>query len=552
MIRKVTFNKEVSKGIKEGAEIVFNAVASTMGRNGKYVAIQDQFNENYLTKDGFYSAKTIFLEDALQNVGAQMIKEVAQKAANSVGDGTTTTTVLAYHIFLKGLEAIENGANPIDLKKGISKGVEIAIKQLKKNATPLKGSIKMIEQVATVSANNDESIGKLIGQAMKRIKPEGIINVEESQTMESSIEIVDGMRFDSGFYNPYFVTDPEKMVVELEDTYILIYDSVLTKMEQIIPVLEFIATENKSLLIIAKAVEQEALSTLLVNKTRNGMRLAAVKCPGYGEMKNAWLHDIASVCGAIVISESKGETVETFVPEMLGSAKKVKITKEHCSIIGGYSIKEAKEERVSMIRNELKKATGKHSIDFLKDRLAKIDGGVAILKIGATTEVEMKEKKDLLEDAIAATKSALEEGVIAGGGSSLVHASKALINIEGDNHDETIGINIVRKAMHEPLNVIMNNSGYERQSFLKSIFEALSGKSIYRLSSDVILADVLKSDDINIGFDLNTNTLCDMIKAGILDTVKVERMALENSASVASMMLMTNTCIYNAEKSTKE
>jgi len=523
MIREVSFDKEVREGQLKGAEIVFRAVKSTMGAKGGLVSIQNRYDESYLSKDGHYTAQTIFLEDPLQNMGAQMIKEVAQISADGVGDGTTTSTVLAYNMFKLGMKGLASEYNAIDIKIGMDKAVNKAVKELAKNAVKIDNTdFKSIQQVATVSANNRKDIGELITKAAKGIKEEGAIITQDAKGNESSVEITEGLVVERSYVSPYFVTDPIKMVAEYEDSYIMLLDETISTLKEIVPILKYVIEKDKSLLIIANDVEQEALATLVKNKMEKGLKVIAVRTPGVGMSRTTWLEDIAAATGSTVISGIKGTNAENFVPEMLGTAKKVRVDRDRTIIVGGGALKEDLKNRIDTIKNMITQEKQKGALSFFKERLAKLDGGIAVIHVGSTTEVELKEKKDLFEDAIAAIRSATEEGVIAGGGSSLAHASKALSKLKGKNEDEKFGIKVVQDAMKEPLKVIMDNAG---------------------LGELNILGEVLKSDNVNFGYNLNEYKYCDMVEMGILDTVKVERLALENSCSVASMMLMTGVAI---------
>jgi chaperonin GroEL len=540
MIREVKFKEDVREGMQKGAEKVFKAVASTMGAKGKLVGIQNRFDENYLTKDGFYTSKTIFLEDPVENMGASMIKEVAQKSSFT-GDGTTTATVLTYKMFEKGYEAIKKGANSVDIKKGIQLAVKEVVKHLKDNAIPVKGK-DMLRQVATVSANNDEEIGKLIAEAQEGINEGGIIDVEEASGLESRVEIMDGMRIDQGFISPYFVTNPEKMICEYKNAFVLVYHGTLSTMEQMTQLLDFCLHKDAPILIVALEIEQEAGATLVVNKRKNNLKAVAVRAPGVGGTRKTWLDDIAASCGAITLGENVGASLEDFNQNMLGTAKKIKVTQYATEIIGGGAIESDLEERIATIKNQIKTAKKTDNVGLHKERLAKLDGGVATIHIGYTTDVEAREKKDLFEDAIAAVKSATEEGVVAGGGTSLVEASvsvgKLIPHISFLNRifgkklsDKQIGLKIVRDALREPLLTIMGNAG---------------------LDGEEVLISVLGTNIPNLGFNLNTEEYCDMVKEGILDTVKVERMAVENSASVASLMLNMETIIHSVEETNNQ
>jgi chaperonin GroEL len=527
-IREIKFKKDAQKGFLEGARKVFQAVSSTMGAKGRYVAVQNRYDQNYTTKDGHYTAQTIYLEDEAENMGAQMIKEVAAKSADKAGDGTTTATVLAYHLYRLASEAISNGAHAIDVKRGIIKAVEKTVELIKKKSKPVKKDLKILHQVATVSANNDSSIGDLIVQAYKKIKPEGIVKVGEAKGVESNIETTSGMRINAGYLSPYFINNAERMVVDLKKAYICLYDGNISTFKEIENLMEFMAEHpENSLLLIAMGVEQEALQTLVLNKTKGGFKVCAVPAPGVGKTRDTYLKDIEAVTGATIISDREGKSMKDFTENHLGSAKSIRITERDCEIIDGGFDKDTLKERITTIKNAIEKEKQPQSIEFHKNRLALIDGGVAVIHVGATTAVELKEKKDLVEDAIAATKSAMEEGVVPGGGSALYHISKMLKADEkfvGLNDGEQKGIDVALEAMKEPFKVIMGNAGLDVEEMVKVM--------------DVNMTE------FNQGYNLNTDEYCDMMKAGILDTAKIERMAIENSSSVANMMFMTDTLIY--------
>jgi chaperonin GroEL len=530
MIRDVQFKDTVKEKLRVGAEKVFKTVASTMGAKGKYVGIQNRFDENYLTKDGYYSAQTIHLADPVENMGCSMIKEVAHKSSNKAGDGTTTSTVLTYHLYAKGVEAIEQGFNAVDIKKGFEIASKAVIEKINTMSIPIKE--EMLNQVATVSANNNNEIGTLITDAMSKIKEEGSVLVEDGMGYESSIEVLDGMRIDKGYVTNYFVNKIENMSCEYRNAFVLVYYGNISTLNQIEKALEWCMESGHPLVIVALEIEQEALQTMVINKTQQGMKVLAVRAPGVGGTRKTWLEDIAAATGAYVISENTGATLRDFNEDMLGSCKKVVATNDSTTFVEGGAIKEDLEKRVDAIRHQIKNAKKTDNVGFHKERLSKIDGGVAIIHVGYTTEVELREKKDLFEDAIAATRAAREEGIVPGGGTSLVKASQVLQDHYTSGNDAVNkGITIFQEVLTTPLLTIMENAGVE-------------GKDV--------LVSVLDDNNPNWGFNLNTEEYCDMIEAGILDTAKIERIAVENATSIASMMLMLDTVIYNVEPNTPQ
>ncbi|RLA86225.1 MAG: chaperonin GroEL [Deltaproteobacteria bacterium] len=525
--KEIKFEVEAREKILKGVSTLAKAVKVTLGPRGRNVIIEKSWGSPTVTKDGVTVAKEIELEDKFENMGAQMVKEVASKTSDTAGDGTTTATVLAESLYKEGLKVVAAGANPMDVKRGIDRAVEVVVQELKKMSTPVKEQ-KEIAQVATISANNDQSIGEIIAEAMAKVGKEGVITVEEAKGMETTLEVVEGMQFDRGYLSPYFVTDPEKMVCELEDCYILCYEKKISSMKDLLPVLEQVARSGKPILIIAEDVEGEALATLVVNKIRGTLKCAAVKAPGFGERRKAMLEDIAILSGGRFISEDLGIKLENVRLEDLGMAKKVIIDKDNTTIVEGAGSKEAIEARVKQIRTQIEETTSDYDREKLQERLAKLVGGVAVIRVGAATETEMKEKKARVEDALNATRAAVEEGIVPGGGVALLRCQKALdnLNLEGD---QAIGVEIVKKALEEPLRQIAENAGRE---------------------GAVVVEKVKASDDPNFGFDAQKEEFCNMIERGIIDPTKVVRLALQNASSVASLLITTEALV--AEKPKKE
>jgi chaperonin GroEL len=525
--KDIKFDVEAREKILRGVSILAKAVKVTLGPRGRNVIIEKSWGSPTVTKDGVTVAKEIELEDKFENLGAQMVKEVASKTSDTAGDGTTTATVLAEAIYKEGLKVVAAGANPMDVKRGIDKAVEVVVNELKKMSKEVKDR-KEIAQVATISANNDPSIGEIIAEAMSKVGKEGVITVEEAKSMETTLEVVEGMQFDRGYLSPYFITDPEKMVCELEDCYILCYEKKISSMKDLLPLLEQVARSGRPILIIAEDVEGEALATLVVNKIRGTLKCAAVKAPGFGERRKAMLEDIAILTGGRFISEDLGIKLENVRLEDLGMAKKVIIDKDNTTIVEGMGKKEAIEARVKQIRTQIEETTSDYDREKLQERLAKLVGGVAVIKVGAATEAEMKEKKARVEDALNATRAAVEEGIVPGGGVALLRCQKALeeLKLEGD---QAIGVEIVKKALEEPLKQIAENAGKE---------------------GAVIVEKVKSADNPNFGFDAQKEEFCDMIERGIIDPTKVVRLALQNAASVASLLITTEALI--AEKPKKE
>ena len=521
MAKEIKFNVDARAQMKEGADALANAVKVTLGPKGRNVVIDKKFGAPQVTKDGVTVAKEVELEDKFANMGAQMVKEVASKTNEQAGDGTTTATVLAQAIINVGLKNVTAGANPMDLKRGIDKAVAAVVAELKAHSQAVGDDYSKIEQVGTISANNDSYIGKLIADAMSKVKKDGVITVEEAKGTETEVKVVEGMQFDRGYISPYFMTNGEKMETVLDDPQILITDKKISTMKDLLPILEPIAREGRSLLIIAEDVDGEALTTLVVNKLRGTLKIAAVKAPGFGDRRKEMLQDIATLTGAMVVSEERGFTLENTTPDMLGKAEKVVITKENTTIVNGAGNKEDIAERAELIRKQIATTTSDYDREKLQERLGKLAGGVAVLYVGAATEVEMKEKKDRVEDALNATRAAVEEGFVPGGGVAYVRAAEVLRDMKGDNDDETTGIHIVARALEEPLRQIAANAGVEGSVIIQKIRE---GK-----------------DDF--GYNARTDEYCNLYEAGVIDPTKVSRVALENAASVAGMFLTTECAI---------
>ena len=523
MAKDILFNSDVRSKMKEGADALANAVKVTLGPKGRNVVIDKKFGAPQVTKDGVTVAKEIELEDRFQNMGAQMVKEVASKTNEQAGDGTTTATVLAQAIINVGIKNVTAGANPMDLKRGIDKAVAAVVEDLKSRSQEVGEDYSKIEQVGTISANNDNYIGKLIADAMSKVKKDGVITVEEAKGTNTEVKVVEGMQFDRGYLSAYFMTNPDKMVAELSNPSILITDKKISSMKDLLPILEPIAREGRELLIIAEDVDGEALTTLVVNRLRGTLKVAAVKAPGFGDRRKEMLQDIATLTGAIVVSEERGITLENCTPDMLGKAEKVTITKENTTIVGGAGDADQIAERVALIRSQLETVKSEYDREKLKERLGKLAGGVAVLYVGATTEVEMKEKKDRVEDALNATRAAVEEGYLPGGGVAYIRAISALDSLKGDNEDENTGIRIVAKAIEEPLRQIAANAGVDGSVVIQKIKEG--------------------ADDF--GYNARTDEFVNMCEAGVIDPTKVARVALENAASVAGMFLTTECGIVD-------
>ncbi|PQA89946.1 chaperonin GroL [Chryseobacterium shigense] len=526
MAKEIKFDIESRDALKRGVDALANAVKVTLGPKGRNVVIEKSFGAPHVTKDGVSVAKEIELEDRVENMGAQMVKEVASKTNDIAGDGTTTATVLAQAIVREGLKNVAAGANPMDLKRGIDKAVTAVVASLKAQSKEVGDSKEMVKQVASVSANNDETIGSLIAEAFGKVGKEGVITVEEAKGIDTTVDVVEGMQFDRGYQSPYFVTNPEKMVAEVENPYILLVEKKISSMKELLPVLEPIAQSGKSLLIISEEVEGEALATLVVNKLRGSLKIAAVKAPGFGDRRKAMLEDIAILTGGQVISEEQGFTMENISLDMLGTAEKVTIDKDNTTIVNGGGEEAKIKGRVAQIKAQMETTTSDYDREKLQERLAKLAGGVAVLYVGAASEVEMKEKKDRVDDALHATRAAVEEGIVAGGGVALVRAISALENLTGINSDETTGIKIVKRAIEEPLRQIVANAGGE---------------------GSVIVAKVAEGTG-DFGYNAKTDEYVNMLEAGIIDPTKVTRVALENAASVSGMLLTTE-CVITEVKS---
>lgn len=526
MAKEIKYNMEARDMLKEGVDALANAVKVTLGPKGRNVIIDKKFGAPQVTKDGVTVAKEVELEDAFANMGAQMVKEVASKTNDDAGDGTTTATVLAQSLIGVGLKNVTAGANPMDLKRGIDKAVATVVESLRKQSQEVGSDFAKIEQVATISANNDHNIGKLIAEAMAKVNKEGVITVEEAKGTDTHVEVVEGMQFDRGYISAYFITDTEKMEAQLEKPYILITDKKISTMKELMGVLEPVAQSGRALLIIAEDVDGEALSALVVNKLRGTLKIAACKAPGFGDRRKEILEDIAALTGATVISTDKGMKLDDATLEMLGCAEKVTLNKENTTIVDGCGDKAAIKARVDQIRASIEASKSDYDREKLQERLAKLAGGVAVLYVGAATEVEMKEKKDRVDDALAATRAAVEEGIVPGGGVAYIRAVDALENLKGDNDDQTTGIQIVKRAIEEPLRQIVNNAGGEGSVVVNKVRE---GKGSF-------------------GYNARDDRYEDMLAAGIIDPTKVSRVALENAASIASMFLTTE-CVLAEKKS---
>ena len=521
MAKEIVFDVDAREKLKKGVDSLANAVKATLGPKGRNVVIDKKFGAPQVTKDGVTVAKEIELKDAIENMGAQMVKEVASKTNDTAGDGTTTATVLAQGIINTGLKNVAAGANPMDIKRGIDKAVETVVSELKKLSKEVGSDNDKIKQVATISANNDESIGSLIAEAMKVVGKDGVITVEEAKGTETEVKTVEGMQFDRGYLSPYFVTNAEKMITELETPYILIHDKKISNMKELLPVLEPVAQSGKPLLIIAEDVDGEALATLVVNKIRGSLKIAAVKAPGFGDRRKAMLEDIAILTGGTVISEERGFKMENATLDMLGTCEKIEIDKDNTTIVNGAGTKDDIVARTNQIKAQIETTTSDYDKEKLQERLAKLAGGVAVLYVGAATEVEMKEKKDRVDDALAATRAAVEEGIIPGGGVAYIRAAEALDENSGENEDENTGIKIVKRAIEDPLRTIIENAGGEGAVIVQKVKE---GKG-------------------DFGFNARTDKFESLYKSGVIDPTKVSRSALENAASIASMLLTTECVV---------
>lgn len=528
MAKDIKFDIDARDGLKRGIDALANAVKVTLGPRGRNVIISKSFGAPLITKDGVTVAKEIELADALENMGAQMVKEVASKTNDLAGDGTTTATVLAQAIVKEGLKNVAAGANPMDLKRGIDKAVATIVEDLAKQTKKIGDSSDKIKQVAAISSNNDETIGDLIAQAFGKVGKEGVITVEEAKGTDTYVDVVEGMQFDRGYLSPYFVTDSEKMTTDLENPYILLYDKKISSMKDLLPVLEPVAQSGKPLLIIAEDVDGEALATLVVNKLRGSLKIAAVKAPGFGDRRKAMLEDIAILTGGTVIAEERGFTMENATLDMLGTCEKITIDKDNTTIVNGSGDKKTIKTRVNQIKSQIESTTSDYDKEKLQERLAKLAGGVAVLYVGAASEVEMKEKKDRVDDALHATRAAVEEGIVAGGGVALIRTKVLLSKIKAETPDEETGIQIVARAIEAPLRIIVENAGGE---------------------GSVVVAKVLDGKG-DFGYDAKSETYVDMIKAGIIDPKKVTRIALENAASVAGMILTTECALTDIKEDT--
>lgn len=524
MAKEIYFDVEAREKLKKGVDALANAVKVTLGPKGRNVVIGKKFGAPHVTKDGVSVAKEIELQDPIENMGAQMVKEVASKTADIAGDGTTTATVLAQAIITSGMKNVAAGANPMDLKRGIDKAVIAIVSNLKSISKEVGSDNDKIRQIATISANNDETIGSLIAEAMKVVGNDGVITVEEAKGTETEVKTVEGMQFDRGYLSPYFVTNTEKMITEMEKPYILIYDKKISNMKELLPVLEPVVQAGRALLIIAEDLDGEALATLVVNRIRGSLKIAAVKAPGFGDRRKAMLEDIAILTGGQVISEERGMTLEGTTLDMLGTAEKIEIDKDNTTIINGSGAKEAIQARVQQIRAQIENTTSDYDREKLQERLAKLAGGVAVLYVGAPTEVEMKEKKDRVDDALAATRAAVEEGIVPGGGVALIRSVSALDNLKGDNEDEDTGIAIVKRAVEEPLRQIVINSGLE----------------------GAVIVQKVKEGTADFGYNARTEAYQNLYEAGVIDPTKVTRIAIENASSIAAMLLTTECVIADA------
>jgi chaperonin groL len=521
MAKDIKYNVDARELLKRGVDQLANAVKVTLGPKGRNVVIEKKFGAPQITKDGVTVAKEIELEDRFENTGAQLVKSVASKTGDDAGDGTTTATILTQAIVNEGLKNVTAGANPMDLKRGIDKAVKAVVDYIQAHAEQVGDNYDKIEQVATVSANNDPEIGKLLADAMRRVSKDGVITIEESKTRDTSIGVVEGMQFDRGYLSGYFVTDADKMECVMENPYILIYDKKISNLKDFLPILQPAAESGRPLMVIAEDVDSEALTTLVVNRLRGGLKICAVKAPGFGDRRKAMLEDIAVLTGGVVISEEKGLKLEQATLEMCGTAKKVVVSKDNTTIVDGAGKKDGIADRVAQIKNEIANTTSSYDKEKLQERLAKLAGGVAVLYVGANSEVEMKEKKDRVDDALCATRAAMEEGVVAGGGTTYIRALDALKTLKGDNADETTGIKIVERAIEEPLRQIVSNAGGEGSVVVNKVAEG-SG---------------------DFGYNARTDVYEDMRKAGIIDPAKVARVALENASSIAGLFLTTECLI---------
>ncbi|WIY69541.1 chaperonin GroEL [Aquidulcibacter paucihalophilus] len=524
--KQVMFSTDAREKMLRGVNVLANAVKVTLGPKGRNVVIQKSFGAPRSTKDGVSVAKEIELEDAFENMGAQMIREVASKTNDKAGDGTTTATVLAQSIVQEGLKAVAAGMNPMDLKRGIDKAVTAVLADIKASSRKVSANSE-IAQVGTISANGDSEVGDMIAKAMEKVGNEGVITVEEAKTAETELDVVEGMQFDRGYLSPYFITNADKMEVQLEEPLIMLHEKKLSSLQSMLPILEAVVQSGRPLLIIAEDIEGEALATLVVNKLRGGLRVAAVKAPGFGDRRKAMLEDIAVLTGGTVISEDLGIKLENVTIDMLGKAKKVTITKDDTTIVDGVGEKDAIEARIGQIKAQIESTTSDYDKEKLQERLAKLAGGVAVIRVGGSTEVEVKEKKDRVDDALNATRAAVEEGIVPGGGIALLKATKALEGLKGDNADQTAGIAIIRRAIQAPIRQIVENAGVE---------------------GSIVVGKVLENPSATFGFNAQTEEYVDMIKAGVIDPAKVVRTALQDAASVAGILITTEAAVADAPK----
>ncbi len=530
MAKEIVYDVDARERLREGADALANAVKVTLGPKGRNVVIDKKFGAPRITKDGVSVAKEIELEDAFQNAGAQLVKSVASKTGDDAGDGTTTATVLTQAILTEGMKNVAAGANPLDVKRGIDKAVAKVVEQIKAQSEQVGESYDKIEQVATISANNDAEIGKLIADGMRAVSVNGVITIEDAKGRDTVLKTVEGMQFDRGYLSAYFVTDAEKMQCVMENPYILIYDKKISNIKDFLPILEPAVQSGRPLLVIAEDVDSEALTTLVVNRLRTQLKICAVKAPGFGDRRKAMLEDIAVLTGGVVISEEKGLKLEQATIDMLGSAEKVTITKENTTIVNGKGAKENIQERISQVKNELANTTSSYDKEKLQERLAKLSGGVCVLEVGAASETEQKEKKDRCDDALCATRAAIEEGIVTGGGVAYIRAQKALDGLKGDNADETTGIAIVRRAIEEPLRTICRNAGVE----------------------GAVIVNKVREGEGDFGYNAKTEEFGDLRAAGVVDPAKVTRVALENAASVAGMFLTTECVICDKKEEKAE
>ncbi len=519
--KQVKFSGDARTRMLRGVDILADAVKVTLGPKGRNVVLDKSFGAPRITKDGVSVAKEIELEDKFENMGAQLVRKVAEKTNDEAGDGTTTATVLAQAIAREGNKAVATGMNPMDIKRGIDRAVETAVEDLKSRAKPVKGNDE-IKQIGTISANGDTEIGDLIAQAMDKVGNEGVITVEEAKSLHNELEVVEGMQFDRGYLSPYFITDSDKMVCNLENPYILLCDKKVSNLQSMLPVLEAVVQSSRPLLIVAEDVEGEALATLVVNKLRGGLKVAAVKAPGFGDRRKAMLEDMAILTGGTVISEDVGIKLENVTLEMLGTAKKITITKDETTVVDGAGAKDEIEARCGQIRKQIEDTSSDYDKEKLQERLAKLSGGVAVIRVGGATEIEVKERKDRVDDAMHATRAAVEEGIVAGGGSALLYCTKALEGLKGENHDQQTGIDIIRRAIQYPARQIAENAGVE---------------------GSIVIGKLLEQKDANFGYDAQNDNYTDLVKAGIIDPVKVVRKALQDAASVAGLLITTEAMV---------